>query len=53
MEVVSALNIVSSETKKTTTTCNFQHNYVMRSQIGSYAYMQIRSYCEFIEKSDF
>ena len=40
MEVVSTSNLVSSETKKTTTACNFLHSYVMRGQIGSYAYMK-------------
>ena len=32
MEVVSTSNLVSSETKKTTTACNFQHDYAMRDQ---------------------
>ena len=32
MEVVSTLNLVSSETEKTTTACNFQHGYAMRGQ---------------------
>ena len=42
MEVVSASNLVSSETKKATTTAsNFQHDYAMRGQIGSYMYIQI------------
>ena len=40
MEVVSTSNLVSSETEKITP-YNFQHDYAMRSQIGSYAYMQI------------
>ena len=44
MEVVSTSNLVSSETEKTTRACNFQHDYVMRGQIGNYAYMQIWSY---------
>ena len=35
MEVVSASNLVSSETKKTTTACNFQHDYATR---GLYEY---------------
>ena len=35
MEVVSTSNLVSSETKKTTTDYNFQNNYAMRGQIGS------------------
>ena len=30
MEVVSTLNLVSSETEKTTAACNFQHDYTMR-----------------------
>ena len=46
MDVVSASKLVSSETKKTTTACDFQTmtmNYfvmthdLMRDQIGSYA----------------
>ena len=41
MEVVSAQNLVSSEIEKTTTACNFQHDYAMRDQIGSYTYIQI------------
>ena len=41
MEVVSTSNLVSLETEKTTTACNFQHNYAMTGQIGSYAYIQI------------
>ena len=32
MEVVSTLNLVSSEIEKTTTGCNFQHDYAMRGQ---------------------
>ena len=41
MEVVSASNLVSSETEKTTTTAiNFQHDYATRGQIGSYTYIQ-------------
>ena len=32
MEVVSNSNLVFSETKKTTTACNFQHDYTMRDQ---------------------
>ena len=48
MEVVSTSNLVSSETKKTTTVCNFQiiaiNSFVMphdlmRGQIGSHTYM--------------
>ena len=49
MEVVLTSNLVSSETGETTTACNFQtmamnsffipHD-LMRSQIGSYTYMQ-------------
>ena len=30
MEVESTSNLVSSETEKTTTACNFQHDHVMR-----------------------
>ena len=41
MEVVSTSNLVFSETEKTTTAYNFQHDYAMRGQIGSYAYIQI------------
>ena len=41
MEVVSTSNLVSSETEKITTAYNFQHDYAMRDQIGSYAYIQI------------
>ena len=41
MEVVSTSNLFSSETEKTTTACNFRHDYAMRGQIGSYAYIQI------------
>ena len=44
MEVVSTSNLVSSETEKVITACNFQHDHTMRGQIGSYAYMQIWSY---------
>ena len=53
MEVVSTLNVVSSEKEKTTTACNFQamamNSFVMeldlmRDQIGSYAYRQTWSY---------
>ena len=43
MEVVSTLNLVSSETKKMTTAYNFQHDYAMRSQVGSYACIEIWS----------
>ena len=32
MEVVSNSNLVFSETKKTTTACNFQHDYTMGDQ---------------------
>ena len=32
MEVVSTLNLVSSETEKTTAACNFQHDYTMRGK---------------------
>ena len=32
MKVASISNLVSSETEETTTTCNFQHDYAMRSQ---------------------
>ena len=53
MEVVSTLNLVSSETEKITTACNFQtmdincfvmsheYKYLTKGQIGSFAYMQI------------
>ena len=43
MEVVSTSNLVSSEIKKkntTTTDCNFQHDYAIIDQIGSYAHIQ-------------
>ena len=32
MKVVSTSNLVSSEIEKTTTACNFQHDYAMRDQ---------------------
>ena len=35
MGLVSTSNLVSSETEKTTTACNFQHGYVIRGQIES------------------
>ena len=50
MELVSISNLVSSETEKPATACNFQimamNSFVMthdlmRGQIGSYVYMQI------------
>ena len=41
MKVVSISNLVSSETEKITTTYNFQHDYAMKGQIGSYACIQI------------
>ena len=41
MEVVLTSNLISTETEKTTTAYNFQHDYIMRGQIGSYAYIQI------------
>ena len=50
MEVVSVSNLVSSETEKTTTVCNFQtmaiNSFVMphdliRGQIGNHVYMQL------------
>ena len=50
MDVVSTLNLVSSEAEKTTTTSNFQtmnfNSFVMphdlmRGQIGNYGYIQI------------
>ena len=44
MEIVSTSNLVSSETEKITTAYNFQYDYAMRCQIGSYAYIQIWSY---------
>ena len=40
MEVVSTSNLVTSETKKTIA-CNFQHDYAMTGQLGSYAFIQI------------
>ena len=40
MEVASTSNLVSSVTEKITP-YNFQHDYAMRGQIGSYAYIQI------------
>ena len=39
MEVVSNSNLVSSETEKITTTCDFQNDFVMK--LRSYAYIQI------------
>ena len=33
MEVVSTSNLASSETEKTTTSCNFQHDYAIRGHI--------------------
>ena len=44
MEVVSTSNLVSSENEKITTAYNFQHDYAMRGQIGSYTYLQTWSY---------
>ena len=57
MEVVSTSNLISSENKKKTktkkTACNFQTmaknsfvivQYLMRGQMGTYAYMQTSSY---------
>ena len=48
MELVSTSNLVSSETEKTTTACNFQLDYAMR---GQYEYesnnIQIWSYSQF------
>ena len=41
MEIVSTSNLVSSKTKKTTAACNFQHDYAMRGQVGSYVYIKI------------
>ena len=41
MEVLSTSNLVSSETKKTTTACDFEYDYVMRGQIRSYVYFMI------------
>ena len=41
MEVVSTSNLVTSETEKTTIACNFQHDYAMTGQLGSYAFIQI------------
>ena len=40
MEVVSTSNLISSVTEKITP-YNFQHDYAMRDQIGSYAYTQV------------
>ena len=49
MEVVSTSNLISSETEKKTTACNFQimvmNSFVMphdlkRGQMGTYAYLQ-------------
>ena len=53
MEIVSTSNLVSLEAEKATTTCNFQtmniNSFVrshdlIRGQIGSYGYMQIKSF---------
>ena len=41
MEVVSTSTLVLSETKKTATAYNFQHDYAMRGQIESYAFIEI------------
>ena len=41
MEVALPYNLVSSETEKTSITCNFQHDYARRGQIESYTYIQI------------
>ena len=41
MEVLSTSNLVSSKTRKTTTACNFKHDYDMRGQIESYTYIEI------------
>ena len=35
------LELSSSETEKTTTVCNVQHDYAMTDQIGSYVYIYI------------
>ena len=43
MEAVSTSNLVSSETKKITTAYNFQRDYAMSGQIGSYTYIQFFS----------
>ena len=48
MEVVSTSNLDSSGTKKTTTACNFQHDYAMRGEIGSYTYIQIEAIGSFM-----
>ena len=53
MEVVSSSNLVSSEAEKATIACSFQTLLIisfimphdlMRGQIGSYGYMEIKSY---------
>ena len=44
MEVVSISTLLSSENEKKIATFNFLHDYVMRGQIGSHAYMKIWSY---------
>ena len=41
MKVVSNLEISFLGNQKTTTAYNFQHDYAMRGQRGSYAYIQI------------
>ena len=37
-------NVVSSKTEKTTTACNFQHDYVMRGQMDIFKYEGIRGF---------
>ena len=41
MELVSTSNLVSLETVKIATACNFHHDYAMRDQVGSNAHIQI------------
>ena len=45
MKVALTSNLVSSETEKSATACNFQtmviNSFVMSHDYGSYAYMQI------------
>ena len=48
MEVVPTSNLVSSETEKPATACNFQHDYTMIVQIESYAYYKYEPICSFL-----
>ena len=48
MEVVSTSNLVSSETKKTTTACNFQHDYAMRSKQKATHIYKYEAICSFM-----